>query len=166
MLKRKQLLPFVPLFILLLSCNVLFAQDNYLPYSNSAKNKSNGIAEINRNIEFTFGLIPEEDHRAIKANMGINNLVLKRFGGYTSLEWDTNTQSWTNTCGGTVSIFKYLYLWGGLDLFTNKGLIQAGFSSSRKEIGIGITPYKGFVLRTGWSNSVGISVTAGYQIHF
>ncbi len=140
-----------------------FAQDTYIPYS--IRNKSESIfPSESRNIELTVGYLPTSDNRSVKGNIAINNLVLKRLGAYTSVEYDLQTYNYTNTVGGTVRINKYGYLWGGMDLFSSKGLIQADYSISRKEIGIGITPYKISVIRLGWSNSVGFSFSAGLFI--
>lgn len=110
-------------------------------------------------------MISDNENNALKLNLGVNNLVFKRFGAYTSVEYDLENQNWLNTVGGTFTLFKYVYLWGGMDLFTSRGLFQTDFNSSRKELGIGLTPYKGLVLRAGY-NSIGLSFSAGYRIAF
>lgn len=150
--------------VLFFSFNCL-AQDTYLPYSIKNKTKKRSSNEY-RNLEFTVGYIPNPDYNSVKANIALNSLVLKCLGGYTTVAYDLSTHDYINTVGGTLRIHKYGYLWGGMDLFTSNGLIQADFSHSRKEIGIGITPYKITAFRFGWSNSVGISFSVGLYIPF
>ena len=142
-----------------------FSQTEYLPYT--PENKEDNSLSIYRNIEFTAGYIPKSDHNALKGSISVNNLLFKRMGFYTSVEKEINSDKFSNTIGITGTLHKYFYLWGGMDLFTNNGFLQTkSFSGPRKEIGIGITPYKTTVLRLGWSSSVGISISVGVGIPF
>jgi|GEM_PF-1402217 len=150
--------------LLLLSHFYTNAQNTHLPYSAGNKDKKSTRAELSRNIELTAGYLFKSGNEGLKAGVGLNNLVFRRIGFYTSLEYAMDGQNMSNTVGGSVSIFKYAYVWGGMDLFTKKGLFQSGFEGIRKETGVGITPYKFLVFRVGWSSSVGPSVAAG--IHF
>ncbi|WP_167618021.1 hypothetical protein [Maribellus sediminis] len=157
------------LCLTIVSCFVLFitftganAQD-YLPYSAGKTDKSSGTSANFRNIEATIGYLPQKNQEGIKTSIGISNILFKRVGFYTSFEFQTDDSSFTNIVGGQISIHKLFYLWGGMDLFTDKGLIQSGFEGSRKEAGIGITPYKFLVFRFGYSNSVGPSLAAGVR---
>jgi hypothetical protein len=153
---------------LFLTINTL-AQNTNLPYSVSNKSKKIFSNEF-RNIELTFGYVPSSDNNALKGNIAINNLVLKRLGAYTSVEYGLNTRQYYNTIGPTLRINNYAYLWGGMDLFSSKGLIQGNSGGFRKEFGIGFTPYKIpyriTVVRVGWSTSIGITFSAGLYIPF
>lgn len=157
---KRTFISLVCIFIVLNS----FAQKS-MPFSVNSKTKSKNIEQV-RNIELAAGYIPKNNENALKGFLTVNNVIFKRFGVYTSLEYDLSTTDLTNTLGGTVSLHKYFYLWGGLDLFSKNGFIENGFHGPRKEIGIGITPYKLSVLRIGWSNSVGVSIAAGIGIPF
>lgn len=140
------------------------AQNGYLPYSAGNKENNNNPVAFYRNIEISGGYLPKSGNEGLKANIGANNILLKRMGVYTSLEYSLDTRNYSHTVGGTITIFKFLYAWGGLDLFTTKGMIESGFKGTRKEAGIGLTPYKFLVFRFGWSNSVGPSLAAGVRI--
>jgi len=128
-------------------------------------------------VDVTVGYAPKSPYNALKGSISINNLILKRFGFYTSIEkglnkdvlvfhdYDGHTY-FTHILGMTASLNKNIYFFGGLDLFTKSGVIytkdkQRGF---RKELGIGITPYKWTVVRLGWSGSVGPTFTIGAKI--
>lgn len=144
---------------------ISYSQTNYLPYTNISKSSDSNT--LYRNIELSVGYIPKSDQNALKGNISINNLLLKRLGIYSSIEKKFNTNNLTNTIGATASLHHFVYLWGGIDFFTKNGVIQTGsFAGSRKEIGIGLLPYKKSVLRFGWSSSVGISISAGLNITF
>lgn len=128
-------------------------------------------------VEITAGYAPKSPYNALKGSISINNLILKRFGFYTSIEKGLNKDVlvfhdyeghtyFTHILGMTASLNKNIYFFGGLDLFTKSGVIytrdkQRGF---RKELGIGITPYRGTVIRLGWSGSVGPTFAIGAKI--
>lgn len=148
----------------LILAGILFSLNIYggtRAVSNNGKKK----AELLENLEITFGYVPKSTANALKGSFSINNLALKRIGFYSSIEKGLSSDYFANTFGITASVNKYLYLWGGFDfatitsLFSNKDVI-----SSRKEIGIGINPYKITVIRLGWSNDVGTTFSAGIQI--
>ena len=144
---------------------IVFSQTTHLPYTPSNKSKVNSIPY--RNIEFSLGYIPKPDVNSIKGNISINNIVFKRLGAYTSLEKEINSNGLTNTIGVTVSLNRILYVWGGMDILSKNGLFQSqSFSGPRKEVGIGVKPYKNTVVRIGWSSSVGVSISAGIDIPF
>lgn len=151
------------LFLFLLAGQRILSQ-NYLPYSASQTEKNSTVTALSRNLEFSFGYAPNDQDEKLKANLGVNNLLLKRVGIYTSLEYGLQEHHLINICGGTISINRYLYVWGGANLFSKNGIIQSGIKSARKEIGMGITPYKFVVARIGWSTSVGISFAAGVRV--
>ena len=151
------------LFAFIITGLNLFAQD-YLPYSarNAAKNGQNN--QLYRNLEISAGYVPGSSDDRLKANLGINNLLVHRIGAYTSFEYGLQNNQFINITGGTISVQRFVYVWGGMDLFSKNGLMQSGFKGSRKEAGIGITPYKFMVARAGWSTSVGFSLAVGIRI--
>ena len=122
-------------------------------------------SELQKNLDITFGYVPKSTANALKGSFSINNFVLKRIGFYSSIEKGLSSDYFANTFGITASANKYIYLWGGLDIATMFSLISnKDVSSSRKEIGIGINPYKISVIRLGWSKGVGPTFSAGIQI--
>ena len=153
----------VALLILLFISNTSLLAQEYLPYSAGQIEKSNNTA-LSRNLELTAGYVPNSGSERLKASLEVNNLLLHRVGAYTSFEYDLDAKSFINITGGSITLHRFIYVWGGMDLFSKNGLIQSGFSGPRKEIGIGITPYKFVVARVGWSNSVGLSLAAGVRI--
>jgi len=139
------------------------AQNENLAFS--ALNRNKEIPEWRSvNLDLTLGYVPS--YQGIKTNFALNNFLLHRLGIYTSLEYGFKIDELVNTVGGTITVHKFIYLWGGIDLFTDKGLISTKSFSIRKELGIGITPYKRSVVLLGWSSSVGLTISAGYRILF
>ena len=131
-------------------------------------------------VDVTVGYAPKSPYNALKGSISINNLILKRFGFYTSLEKGLNKDAlvfhdydghtyFTHILGLTASLNKNIYFFGGIDLFTKSGVIYTkdklrGF---RKELGIGIAPYRGTIIRLGWSGSVGptFAIGAKFPLH-
>ena len=147
---------------ILLSVNVL-AQNENLPFSQ--QNQKKKVSDWRSlNLDLTVGYIPKEANRGVKTSAILNNILFHRLGVYTSLEYGLNSNELMNTVGGTITVHKYIYLWGGVDLFTDNGLISKKSLEIRKEIGIGITPYKRWVLQVGGSLGVGLTISAGYRI--
>jgi hypothetical protein len=121
--------------------------------------------ELHQNLEITFGYVPKNTTNALKGSVSVNNFVFKRVGLYSSIEKGLSSDYFANTFGITASANKYIYLWGGLDIATMFSLISnQDVSISRKEIGIGINPFKMTVIRVGWSRGVGPTLSAGIQI--
>ncbi|MGQ8337532.1 hypothetical protein ACUNWD_13355 [Sunxiuqinia sp. A32] len=118
-----------------------------------------------RHILLSVGYAPDKEFKALKGNIMLNNLLLKRFGVYTSFEGGIDDYS-QSILGATFGINKYLFLYGGIDLADNEKLsdIEVGKGSTRKEAGIGITPYKFTAATLGWSKGVGFTFTVGINI--
>jgi hypothetical protein len=100
---------------------------------------------------------------ALRFSVITGNLFLTRVGGYVTIEKGTDSNFFTNIWGGTLTVTRHVYVWGGMDLFTNHGVIN-GFKGSRKEIGLGFKPWKGLLLNLGWSGHVGTTFSAGWSI--
>jgi hypothetical protein len=100
---------------------------------------------------------------AIRFSVITGNLVFNRVGGYITVESGLNSSYFTNIWGGTLTVTRHVYVWGGMDLFTSRGIIN-GFKGSRKEIGLGAKPWKGLLLNLGWSGRVGTTFSAGWSI--
>ena len=153
------------MFFFLLEQENVLAQDTYLPYSaGKTENKGNNL--LYRNLEITGGYIPKSDNERLKSSIAVNNLLFHRLGAYTSFEYDLTDKKVINTCGATITLHRFVYLWGRADVFSKNGVIQSGIKGPRKEAGVGITPYKFLVMRVGWSNSVGVSIAAGARLAF
>jgi len=117
------------------------------------------------NMDITAGYVPNPDVNALKFSYSANNIVLKRGGFYTSFEKGLDSDYFSHLVGITGSIIPQLYLWGGIGLFGNSGLFD-GENGLRKEMGVGIIPFKSAVVRLGWSYDVGFTCTVGWQIPF
>ena len=120
-----------------------------------------------KSIDFLVGFVPNQDYNAIKLDLVASNMLLKIIGFYTSFEIGQSNPYFTNIWGVNISIFRFLYLFGGIDIFTSYGVIsntkENSTNGTRKEVGIGLYPVKNFTLRTGYSYEVGIAFTAGYR---
>ena len=129
--------------------------------SNSKYFNSN---DLDRNVELAAGMMFKKAYCGLKFEASLNNIVYERWGFYTSMETCFSGRVF-NICGATVSANEWFYFFGGVDVFTKNGLIQSGFRGIRKEMGIGITPYKWAVARFGWSFSIGPTATIGVRFN-
>ncbi len=120
-------------------------------------------ADENNPLLITVGYVPKASYNAIKGTVSFNSFLFKRVGLYTSLEKGLDNDYMSNIIGGTFSINKYAYLFAGADIFTKYGLLENGLDC-RKEFGIGLIPFSGFIFKTGWSKAVGITLEAGLRI--
>jgi len=116
-------------------------------------------------LDITVGYLPQAEFNAVKNTVAFNNIGYTRFGVLMSFEtgWDSDYS--TNTVGMTATINRYLYLWIAADLLTQQGLIiTRSLSGTRKEIGVGVMPYKWTLLKVGYSGSVGLSAELGFRV--
>lgn len=151
----------LPLIILILATSLsLLGQTE----NNSKKSYFIKSADLYSNLDITAGYVPKSFYNALKVNISVNNILLKRIGLYTSLEKGFDSEYMANTVGITTSVHKYAYLWGGIGLFGENGIFNATDSKFRKEFGIGIMPYRLTLVRVGWSIQVGPSITVGMKI--
>ena len=105
----------------------------------------------------------EED--VMKNSVAFSNIGYTRFGVFMSFETGWKSDYSANIVGITATINRFLFLWGGADLLTKDGLLTTRtFSGTRKEVGIGLTPYKWIVLRGGYSGSIGITAEIGFRV--
>jgi hypothetical protein len=118
------------------------------------------------NIDLNIGWAPNPDYNNFKFSASINRLLFKTVGFYTSVEKGISSDYFTNIWGLTYSMHRYFYFFGGLDLFTDQnGLIPHGWSGIvRKEVGVGLYPYKNWVIRLSSSFDVATAITIGYCI--
>jgi len=153
------------------------AQQDITDRTESSISRITQLTNPQKYIDITVGAAPKSPYEAVKFSASINNLILNRIGFYTSFEKGFNENELTfhyyddhkhfsNILGVTATLNQYVYFWGGIDVFTKSGVIachgeRRGF---RKELGVGITPYKWTVARLGWSKSVGPTFTIGAKI--
>jgi hypothetical protein len=113
-------------------------------------------------VNITAGYVFEDPHQAFKATVAVNNILFKRFGTYTSIEAG---DPFFNIYGITASICPNIYVFGGMDLFTDHGLFTiGGLDGTRKEFGIGFIPVSNLIVKGGWSLSVGFTAEVGWRI--
>jgi len=145
-------------FIFLLFYLTGNAQTEYLPFA-GVKTEKGKIAESYADI--TFGCVLQTP-QVLKASISLNNILFHRLGFYSSVE--TDFSNFSNIYGVTATITSWAYIWGGADLFTKNGLLNKNRLDARKEVGVGLTPYKWIVVRMGYSSSVGPTLTGGVKI--
>lgn len=117
------------------------------------------------NIDFALGYAPQSPYHALKGDVSVNNLFLKRFGAYSSFEKGVDSEYYSLIFGLTTYVHQNIYLWYGLGAFTHFDTKNTNdWRSFRKEIGIGINPYKNMLVRAGWSKTVGLTVSIGMRV--
>jgi len=144
-----------------------------LPDKSVLKLSENSIQTIDTlvyrpNMDIDLGWAPKEDFNAFKFDLSFNRILFKYVGVYTSFEKGLDSDYFSNILGLNISIHRYFYIFGGMDFFTDKyGILShKGFDGTRKEIGIGLYPYKNWVIRFGSSFDVATTLTIGYCIPF
>jgi len=120
-----------------------------------------------RSIDATIGYVPNPEFNALKLNLSIENIIFyKRVGFYTSFEKGLDSDYFSNIMGIHITVIKYFYVYLGIDIFTANGIIKNAdkwAEGTRKEMGVGVYPYKNFLLTVGWSASVHWTFTVGYR---
>lgn len=116
-------------------------------------------------IDFAVGFAPKRTYNAPKVDLEVNNFFLKRFGAYASFEKGLDTDYFSGILGLTTHIDPRFYLWYGLGYFSHYQTKSNGdWNTFRKEVGIGYLPFNNFVVKVGWSKTVGITAAIGYRI--
>lgn len=148
------------IFIILLFHLPVFAQSDGLPFGASHLHKKKFSIEFNA--EVTAGYVIKDPNQAFKANFCIHDILFHRVGAYTSIE--TGSGFFYNMYGGTITIHPRVYLFAGLGIFGEGNQLLSGREiDPRKEVGIGIIPYKSLVIRLGYSGTAGPTVAAGFK---
>ena len=117
-------------------------------------------------ITITAGYVPNPEYNAIKVNLSVNNIFYKRFGLYTSFEKSRHTPYFSNIIGGTATIFRTIYIFGGLDWFTHhQGVIpDRSIMKARKELGLAFSIFTYGFVRYGYSFQIGHSFSIGMKM--
>ena len=111
-------------------------------------------------IGVSTGYVPS--YNALKFSVEYNNFY-KPMGAYTSFETGLDDGRFTHILGTTVSIIDQVFVFGGLDLFTSRGLFSKGLNG-RKEFGVAWVPIPNATVKVGYSFTVGVSFQAGFRI--
>jgi hypothetical protein len=117
----------------------------------------------------TAGAAFNQEYNALKFDLIAHNVVFKVVGFYTSFEIGMNSNYFSNIIGLNVSFAHIGYLFAGMDLFSQYGMINYYSNDGpgvRKELGVGFTPYKDLVIQAGFSLNVSLTLTVGYRIPF
>jgi hypothetical protein len=127
--------------------------------SNTEKKKPSFCMDV------SLGYVFDKDYDALRASASVNNFILKRFGVFTAFEKNFNTDYFTHILGVTGSINHFSYIFAGMDFFTKYGLFQnGGWKGTRKDIGIGLYPWKWVTVKLGYSFSVHLTAEVGVRI--
>lgn len=143
------------LLAILLGINLSYSQEE--PY----------FPKFVRSIDASVGYVPNPTYNALKLNVSIENIIFyHRVGFYTSFEKGFDSDYFSNIIGIHVTAIKYFYVYLGIDIFTANGIINNPDNwakGTRKELGVGVYPYKNFLVTVGWSNTVHWTFTVGYR---
>ena len=144
----------------LLVIAILFAS-----FSLNAQDAEKTVYEYLPYLDVSIGYVPNTDYNAGKASVSLNNFVLKRLGVYTSIEKGLDSDLFTHIIGGTVTVYKSVYLFAGADVITKRGMIsnKSIIDGVRKELGIGFSPFKISLVRVGYSTSTGPTFAVGWK---
>ncbi len=140
------------LFVFLFSGNV-FAQDN---------TQDRGDIE-QLSIIIKAGYIPKSSYNAFSQSIAVNNLLYKRIGFYTTLQFGLDSDYFSNIWGITGTVHEKIYLYAGMDLFTKRGFINRQFGA-RKHLGVGFIPHPNIVIHADYAISQGFLFGAGIRI--
>ena len=118
--------------------------------------------KLEKTVDITAGYIPNTDVNAFKGGVSVNNIMINRFGLYTSFEKGFDDDYFSNIIGVTGSVTNYLYIFAGVDVYSKSGLVSND-SFQRKEMGIGVLPFNWAAVRIGYSFSVGPTIAVGFR---
>lgn len=147
----------------------IFLTQNLHARSNPFGVYSKPAFNLTPNIEITAGNVFNTESDTYKLNFSVNNIIANGFGVYASYEWEVNEENGysSNIIGVTGSVLPWMYVFGGFDFFTDSGMFSndpVNPIKSRKEIGLGIVPFKWVAIRAGFSNSMQWTLSAGLRI--
>ena len=148
-----------PFFTLLIGLIVSTAGMAQTDPADTVKQKK----EIRPCIDVAVGYLPKSDYKDLRISVAYNNWLLKRLGVFTALEYSPPDGNYTHILGLTGSLTHYLYLFGGIDIFTPRGIIQKGLDC-RKSVGVGIYPWKWTVVKLGYSFNAGFTGEVGVKV--
>jgi hypothetical protein len=116
-------------------------------------------------MDATVGYVFDKNYDAWRTSVSVNNFIFSRFGAFTAFEKNFNTDYFTHIIGLTGSINHFSYIFAGMDFFTKYGLFHnGGFKGTRKDIGIGLYPWKWATIKLGYSFSVHFTAEVGVRI--
>jgi hypothetical protein len=135
--------------------------------ANAQVNKDGLIYRGNQNfvpcMDIGVGYIFDHKYEKITISSSFNNFIYKRYGMFTMVELNPSNPAFV--LGPTITIFDFAYIWGGIDLFTARGLFQrGGFRYARKDLGIGFYPWKWAVVKIAHSFNAGSRIEVGFRI--
>jgi hypothetical protein len=150
---------FLSILLLCISANS-FSQNSDDAQSKRSANNEKFLPSF----DFAVGFAPKKTYNAPKVDFEVNNFFLKRFGAYASFEKGLDTNYFSAILGLTTHIDRRFYLWYGLGYFSHYQTRSNGdWNTFRKEVGIGVIPFDNFVVKAGWSKTVGTTVAIGYR---
>lgn len=151
-------------FFLMLAvvCNA-FAQPD--ESAKEPEQKSEFFGECGRNMNFMLGYVPKAEYNSLRITAGLNNIIYKRAGVYTTIEKGLDSNHYAHIFGLSLSLHEKLYMYGGVDLYTKYGLFtNRKYNGVRKDFGICYNPFKNVTLYGGWSSTVKVTFGAGFKI--
>ena len=116
-------------------------------------------------MDIGFGYIFDHKYEKYTLSTSFNNFISQRYGMF--LMFELNPPAPAIVMGPTITIYDFAYVYGGIDFFTTRGYFQrGGFKHARKDLGIGIFPFKWAVIKICHSFNAGSRVEVGVRIPF
>ncbi len=114
-------------------------------------------------LDIGLGYIFDNKYEKYTLSTSVNNFIGQRYGMFVMVE--LNPPSPAIVMGPTITIYDFAYIYGGIDFFTTRGYFQrGGFKHARKDLGIGIYPFRWGVIKLCHSFNAGSRVELGIRI--
>jgi hypothetical protein len=134
------------------------------------------VAQINRDgviyrgkqkflfsMDLGFGFIFDHKYEKYTVSTSFNNFIEQRYGMFVMVE--LNPPAPAIVFGPSITIYDFAYIYGGIDVFTTRGYFhRGGFKHARKDLGIGLYPFKWGVVKLCHSFNAGSRVELGIRI--
>ncbi len=122
-----------------------------------------GKQKFLNSMDIGFGYIFDHKYEKYTLSTSFNNFIGERYGMFVMFE--LNPPAPAIVMGPTITIYDFAYVYGGIDFFTTRGYFQrGGFKHARKDLGIGIYPFKWGVIKLCHSFNAGSRVELGIRI--
>jgi hypothetical protein len=114
-------------------------------------------------MDIGVGYIFDHKYEKYTVSTSFNNFIAPRYGMFVMVELTSPAPA--IVLGPTITIYDFAYIYGGIDLFTSRGYFQrGGFTHARKDLGIGLFPWKWAVVKLSHSFNAGSRIEVGIRI--
>jgi hypothetical protein len=114
-------------------------------------------------MDIGVGYIFDHKYEKYTVSTSFNNFISPRYGMFVMVELTPPAPA--IVIGPTITIYDFAYIYGGIDFFTSRGYFQrGGFTHARKDLGIGLYPWKWAVVKLSHSFNAGSRIEVGIRI--